>query len=140
MPIKNYTTRVRADQSINEIIVALKRLKVRGVQTEYDDRGNPSALAFTIDTEWGRRAYLLPANIEGVAETLRRQEVDPRLLPVDIAWRTIKDWVVAQVALLEAGAGTMEQVMLPFMRDESGRTVYELAKERYQPALPAGKA
>lgn len=140
MPIKNYATRVPADRSISEIQVALRRLKVRQVHTEYDNDGNPCALAFTLDTDWGRRSYLLPANIQGVARALERQGAATRLSPVDVGWRSIKDWVEAQVALLEAGAANLTQVMLPYMQDESGRTVYDLASERYQPALPAGKA
>ncbi len=141
MPLKNYRTRVSADRSITEIQTALRRLKMRSSYVEWGEDGQPSGLAFDVETHWGRRSYRLPANIAGVRKVLQKQGVGIGAeKAADVAWRSIKDWVEAQVALLEAGAADFEQVMLPYMQSEEGKTMYELATERYQPSLPPGGA
>ena len=42
------------------------------------------------------------------------------------AWRNVRDWVLAQVAIIEAGMVQIEEVFLPYMTDGSGRTLYQL--------------
>lgn len=142
MPIANYTTKIDPERTIGEIQVKLRRLKVRSVSVEWDDDGVPTALSFVVETQWGPRSYLLPANVDGVWAALRRQvsAKTDRRHAARVAWRTVQDWLEAQIAFIEAGSAQFEQAMLPYMQDETGRTVYELAAERYQPALPAGSA
>ena len=41
-----------------------------------------------------------------------------------IAWRNIKDWVAAQVALVETEQATMDELFLPMMTDNSKQTLY----------------
>jgi hypothetical protein len=142
VPIKNYTTEIAAEKSMGEIAGLLRKVKVRGAYTNYDEHGEPSGLAFEVDTVWGRRSYLLPADVDNVQRVLARQ-IGPnratRQQAARVAWRLVKDWVAVQIAFIESGAAVFEQVMLPYMQDDSGRTVYDLATERYQPALPAPK-
>jgi hypothetical protein len=143
VPIKNYTTEISAEKSMGEIQGLLRKVKVRGAYMSYDDDGEPIGLAFDVETNWGRRSYLLPADVDNVQRVLARQ-IGPhratREQAARVAWRLVKDWVAVQIAFIESGAAVFEQVMLPYMQDENGRTVYDLASERYQPALPAGKA
>ncbi len=43
-----------------------------------------------------------------------------------VAWRIIKDWVDAQMAIVETEMVTIEQVFLPYMlMKDSGYTLYE---------------
>ena len=42
------------------------------------------------------------------------------------AWRNVRDWVLAQMALIESCDVPMQQIFLPYMADDRGRTVYEL--------------
>lgn len=141
MPIKNYTTEISAERSMGEIQGMLRKVKVRSTYVTYGDDGEPRGLAFEVDTVWGRRSYLLPADVENVRRVLVRQ-IGPNRATAEqaarVAWRLVKDWVAVQIAFIESGAAVFEQVMLPYMRDEGGRTVYDLAADRYQPALPAG--
>lgn len=143
MPLKNYSTEISPEKSMGEIQGLLRKVKVRGSYTSYGDDGEPIGLAFEVDSAWGRRSYLLPADVDNVQRVLARQ-IGPnratREQAARVAWRLVKDWVAVQIAFIESGAAVFEQVMLPYMQDESGRTVYDLASERYQPALPAGKA
>lgn len=142
MPIKNYTTAISAERSMGEIQGMLRKVKVRSTYVTYGESGEPSGLAFEVDTAWGRRSYLLPADVDNVQRVLARQ-LGPRRATseqaVRVAWRLVKDWVDVQIAFIESGAAVFEQIMLPYMQDESGRTIYELAVDRYQLALPDGE-
>ena len=42
------------------------------------------------------------------------------------AWRNVRDWIIAQMAIIEAGQVEMEEVFLPYLTDRQGRTLYEL--------------
>lgn len=69
---------------------------------------------------------VLPTNPEGRMEQAHRT-----------AWRIVKEWVVAQMALIETGMVDMEEVFLPYMLI-GNRTVYEVLSEGNFRALPSG--
>ena len=55
-----------------------------------------------------------------------------------VAWRIIKDWVEAQMALLETEMVKIEQIFLPYIITKDGKTVYEImAGLNFQ--LPEGR-
>ena len=42
-----------------------------------------------------------------------------------IAWRNVKDWIAAQVALVETEQATMDELFFPKLVDQNERTLYE---------------
>lgn len=42
-----------------------------------------------------------------------------------IAWRNVKDWIAAQVALVETEQATMDELFFPKLVDRNERTLYE---------------
>lgn len=50
----------------------------------------------------------------------------------------IKDWVDAQLAIIESDMVTLEQVFLPYMQVKGNQTLYETMVER-RFLLPEGK-
>ena len=54
-----------------------------------------------------------------------------------VAWRIVKDWLEAQLAIIRTEMVTLDQVMLPYMVGDEGHTVYELYRDR-QLALGTG--
>lgn len=42
-----------------------------------------------------------------------------------VAWRVIKDWLEAQLAMIKAEMVTIDQVFLPYAQNEAGVTLYE---------------
>ena len=58
MPIKNYTTKVPAAQSVAEIVGALAEHGATKIQQEYT-QGKPVSVAFAIDTPAGPRGFKL---------------------------------------------------------------------------------
>lgn len=140
MAIKNYTTTVDIYQSLGEIQGALAGHGARQIMTEYDSDGKPCSIAFSIDTPLGRRGFLLPANIQGVYSVIQKQKGKANMeQAARTGWRNIRDWVLAQMAIIEAGMVAMDEVFLPYMVDRQGQTVYN----RYQNgvlALGSGEA
>lgn len=131
MPLLNYTTQIRALKTSAEVQEILARAGASGVATEYTD-GRPVAVAFRATTPFGPREFVLPIHRDKVLAVLRRQKVQPKYLTLDqaerVAWRIVKDWVEAQLAIIQTEMVTLDQVMLPYMRTDGGETVFE----RYQ--------
>ena len=130
MPIKNYTTKINALQSIGEIQCSLAAHGARKVMIDYDTAGNPTGIAFAIQTENGAIGYQLPANVEGVKAALKRDGAKcDEAQAKNIAWRNIRDWVLAQMAFIDAGNVQMDEVFLPYrVIAQTKQTVYEAIK------------
>lgn len=127
MAIKNYTSEVSANKSLGEIQGALAEHGARKIMTEYDDKGKPSGITFAIMTPAGYRAFMLPANLTGVKAVMQRQRVKATDMQVErTAWRNIRDWVMAQMAIVEAGMAQMDEVFFPYMTNANGMTAYQL--------------
>lgn len=126
MAIKNYTSNVSAFQSLGEIQGALAGHGARKIVIDYDDEGQPIGVIFALETLNGTRGFSLPANVDGVIEVFRKQKVKPdREQARRTAWRNIRDWILAQIAIVESGMVQMDEVFLPYLTDETGKTLYQ---------------
>lgn len=134
MPILNYTTKISAMQTINEIQKKLVSHGAKSFLMEYE-AAEPSGLAFIITTKHGDIPFRLPANIKSVRKVLEQQRVR-RFVDLEmasrVAWRILKDWIEAQLAIIEAELVTLEQVFLPYMLMPGGdkTTLYEVIVEK----------
>lgn len=143
MPLLNYTTEVPATRSIGQVQALLVEAGARQIMATYNDVGTPTAMVFMVETAFGSRGFTLPVNSDRVLTVLKRdKKVPPRYKSAEqaerVAWRILKDWVEAQLAIIRTEMATLDQVMLPYMQQgERGETVYELYRDR-QLALPAG--
>jgi Arc/MetJ family transcription regulator len=141
MPLLNYTTEVPVMRTAGQIQAALVQAGARRISTDYDAVGQPVGISFEVETGYGVRHFALPVDSDAVRLVLEEQRVEPRYRSPEqaerVAWRITKDWVEAQLAIIQTNMVTLDQVMLPYMLDGSGRTVYELYRDQ-QPALPAG--
>lgn len=141
MALLNYTTTVSVSRTIAEVQNLLVAGGARQVMTQYDDDGLAQALAFACSTRHGVRTFVLPVNTAAVEVALRRDGVPRRYQGPEhaarVAWRIVKDWVEAQLAIVRTDMVTLDQVMLPYMRVADDRTVYDLYLDQ-QLALPTG--
>lgn len=145
MPIANYTTEVAAMKSIGEIQGMLVAHKAKSILINYDGSGQPEGLAFLIPAAQGEIPFRLPANVarvEKILTKMRRRK--PQTWMSDyaqqmgkiheqamrVAWRILKDWVRAQMAIIETEMVTLEQVFLPYMEVKQGKSLYEAMTER----------
>lgn len=127
MPILNYTTKVDALKTQSEIVYILAKHGARAVLQEYDDTGKVVALSFQILTSAGNQAIRLPANVSAVYAVLQRQKVKCDMAQAErVAWRILKDWLEAQMAILESEMVEIDEIFLPYMVNRQGKTLYEL--------------
>lgn len=126
MPIKNYTTKIDVYTSIGEIQGALAKHGATKIITDYEN-GCPSALTFALKGPNGLQGFVLPALVEGTLRAFKKQKVSADLEQAHMtAWRNIRDWVLAQMAFMEASDIPIDQVFLPYLTDKTGRTLYEV--------------
>lgn len=144
MPLKNYTTTIAVEKTMGEIQAMLARAGARRITVDYDARREPSGVEFAIDTERGERFFSLPARIDAIQTTLKAQYLAGRVAlrfasreqAARVGWRIIRDWLDAQLAILETEMVTIEEIMLPYMLLDGQRSVYQLYQQRGL-ALPA---
>lgn len=142
MPILNYTTEVAASKSIAEIQRILAKHGARSITTDYDLDGNICGLSFSIMIEQMPLAIRLPCDVDGVLRALLNADGVPRRSRNKdqarrVAWRILKDWLEAQLALYEVGQAEMAQVLMPYAIDSEGRTAYSMFKEGHVRQLNA---
>jgi hypothetical protein len=141
MPILNYSTSVDWRKSVSEIIAMLSGAKVSAVMQEFDGAGCVTAICFRSRTEFGEMAFRLPADVlrtqqilidEYKKGNLRRGFSNDSGHARNVAWRILRTWIEAQIALIQIGLVKVEQVFLPYAQNEKGETLYEaLQKSRF---------
>lgn len=147
MPLLNYTSKAPAHQSIAEISRILSKAGARQVMHDYDDAGNIVALSFSLELGGQRIAFQLPSDWRPVQTLLvEAKKKNSSMRPWqtteeharDVAWRIIKDWVEAQIAIIETRMVTTAQVFLPYAVTKDGQTVYEYIAGHTQLLLGEG--
>jgi hypothetical protein len=145
---KNYTTTIEPGKTAQECLALLVAHDASSVSISYEGaRGErqPLALSFEIATRLGPRRYLLPVRVAGTQRVLRAEcdrsasPVMPRHTTAEharrVAWRVMKDWLDSQLAIIEAGLAELDEVMLPWMLVDEGRTLYRAYQEHELKAL-----
>lgn len=130
--VLNYSTKIDPAQTVGEMQQMLATHGALSVNARYEG-GKPVALAFSIVTQHGVRHYTLPGgDARPVLELLKplprpRGGWRPDMAQAErVAWRILKDWLEAQLALIATSMVSLDQVMLPYMvLDELGTTVYQ---------------
>ncbi len=130
MPILNYTTSIKVEKTVGEIQAALAQAGAKAVLFEFD---GPvvTAISFRIKYEDEMVSFRLPSNIDNIYVVLQNDPNVPRRLRTPeqasrVAWRIIKTWLLAQLALVEAEQAEMVQVFLPYAQHPAtGQTVFE---------------
>lgn len=141
----NYTTTIEATKSASECIARLAEHGASAIGITYADK-KPVGLTFRIETVHGERQFSLPVNVEGTFKALDKAKrsggIPPRYAARDqaerVSWRVLKDWLEAQLALIEAGVADMAEVMLPYLNVARGVTLYQAYLENETLAITAG--
>jgi hypothetical protein len=139
MPLLDYTTSVPVSKTVAQIQAKLVEHGARAVMMEYDDRGRIKALAFKVRAPTGELPIRLPIDAVATLRVLQRQyanrEIPARYANEEhayrVAWRIVKDWVEAQMSLLETEMVKMEEIFLPYIITRGGQTVYQVIAERH---------
>ena len=136
MPILNYTTSINPEKTVAEIQMKLAKAGAQAVLSEYDENGIMKALSFRINTVNGSLSFRLPSNIEGIYRKLIDNPKVPRKLQsheqaTRVAWRILKDWLEAQLAIIDAEMADIKEVFLPYAQNQQGQTLYESLNENH---------
>ncbi len=136
----NYTTEIDGARTAGEILGLLAAKGAKSINIDYQN-GEPSALWFKIEVYKTEIAFRLPCNHEGAFRTLNRT-APPRYQTVAqakrVAWRIIKDWVEAQLALVECEQAEMAEVFLAYAVTANNQTLFQTFKESSGRLLGAG--
>lgn len=147
--VENYTTTIAATKTAGEIVAMLAEHGATRIAIDYQ-AGNPTGLTFQTATAAGDRVFTLPVDVAAMHRLLRRESAAGRLRGLSrtaaddpeqaqrVAWRVIKEWVAAQMTIVAADMASLDQVMLPYLQVEPGRTVFDVYQA--QRSLPAGSA
>lgn len=137
MAILNYTTTVDAFKTVSEIEYILVKHRAKSVMKNYEGE-TIVGLSFLIDTGMQQIPVRLPAKVDDCLKILQKEKRDNPRKQIKatrdqaerVAWRILKDWVEAQMALLDIEMVTFEEIFLPYIETNNGQTVYERLEER----------
>jgi hypothetical protein len=155
----NYTTKIQAAQTAGECQAILAKAGASSVAVHYED-GSPAGLSFALKTPHGMRNFTLPVDVTAMQAALVKAERDGMFAQTskgtkahvgrntftnrehaeNVAWRVVKDWLEANLALIAAQMATLSEVMLPYLHVDEGRTLWQAYREREEAAalLPGG--
>lgn len=152
MPIKNYSTNISVERTISQIEKILALHGANAIMKEYDGAGKVTAVNFIVDFREGKTIpFRMPLNIQALMEKINYdidnpQEREGRIPSTRrddmdyarrVGWRIIKDWIDAQMALVDLEQVKLIQVFLAYAYDAlNKRTFYEILEENNFNSLP----
>ncbi|MBE2198108.1 MAG: hypothetical protein IAE79_05820 [Anaerolinea sp.] len=131
MPIINYTTKVDIHKTLGEVQSVLAKAGARSISVDYDEQALPVAVTFIVKIGTQYVNFRLPSNWEGVHRRIDRDQNVPKRLKTEeqarrVAWRIVKDWIEAQMAIVDAGLAVLPEVFLPYVvNPQTGVTLYQ---------------
>lgn len=133
MGLLNYSTRIEAEKTAGEVVAILAHHGATAIGMDYDGHGNVLSVSWKVNTPQGILPFKLPVNERAVASVLERQHYSGQLPRAALAegqarrtaWRILKNWIRAQMALLETEMVTLDQLFFPYLLTGPGETLYE---------------
>lgn len=93
---------------------------------EYAENGRVTAVTFALDCCGSLHGFRLEARPDGVKAVMAKERTKCDDEQAErIAWRNLKDWIAAQVALVETEQATMDELFFPKLVDRNEKTLYE---------------
>ena len=92
---------------------------------------------FLIDTGTAQIPVRLPVRIEECYKILVREKNGTKNIKTTkeqaerVAWRILKDWVEAQMALLDIQMVKFEEIFLPYIESDNGQTIFERLEQKH---------
>ncbi len=145
------TTKIGVEKTVNEIGCLLAEAGARAILTEYDGNRKISSLSFKLQVGDRMLPFNLPARIKPVFTCLQkkrspkyrdRKSKEDLAQAERVAWRQLLRWAQAQLALIDTGMVSADEVFLPYIQTGMNQTLYEKLLSSGQLgrlALPEGK-
>lgn len=143
MGILNYTTQIDSEKSIGEITKRLVKHGATKIVTDYTDKV-PTSVSFWLPMNGTFVAFSLPANYEGVLNSMKKDRKVPSRLQTKeqalrVSWRIVKDWTLAQCAIVEAQLAEVSEVFLPYAVTKTVGTLFQDMKSGGMKMLQLGE-
>lgn len=137
MAILNYTTTVDSFKTVSKIEHILVKHNAKSIMKNYDGE-SITGLSFLIDNGVQQIPVRLPVKVDECLEVLKKEKKNSprsnikatREQAERVAWRILKDWVEAQMALLDIQMVRFEEIFLPYIETGNGQTIYERLEEK----------
>lgn len=137
MAILNYTTTVDSFKTVSEIEKILVLHGANSIIKNYEGE-SIIGLSFMINTGAQQIPVRLPVKTNECFEILKKEKEHgtknikaTKEQAERVAWRILKDWVEAQMALLDIQMVRFEEIFLPYIETSGGRTIYERLQEKH---------
>jgi len=134
--ILNYTTTIDDFKTVSEIEYILMKHKAKSIMKEFEG-DSIIGLSFLIDTGYNQVPIKLPVKVDECLSVMKKEKrnggkniKDTREQAERVAWRILKDWVEAQMALLDIEMVRMEEIFMPYIVDNQGKTLFEKLEEK----------
>lgn len=145
--IRNYTSSVNADDSVNRIEKKLVQHGAQRIMKEYDGFGNVSAISFQKVHNGQSLSFQLPAKVDAVYKLFLQgkkpqtesQKKNLYQQAERTAWKNINDWVDIQMTLIALEQVEFAEVFMPYMLVGKGETVYNRLNSDGFKALKPGQ-
>lgn len=136
MAILNYTTTVDAFKTVSEIEYILMKHSSKSIMKNFED-DHIVGLSFLIDVGNQQIPVRLPVKIDECLEILKKEKANgtknikaTREQAERVAWRILKDWIEAQMALLDIHMVQLQEIFLPYIELPDGNTIYQTLEQK----------
>ncbi len=128
------TTQIEPSQTVGEIQRLLGNCGASAVLTEYGN-GEVTAVSFRVRFNDQDIPFRLPCRWEAILKKLKsRRKRQPYKRSIEsqarrVAWRQILRWIEAQLALVDTEMVQIQEVFMPYLQMNTGKTLYEQLEE-----------
>jgi hypothetical protein len=130
--IKNYTSTVPVNRSVQHIEDCLIRHGAKNIMKLYDDEKKLESLCFIIAVDGKDIPFKLPASADRVEKVLKAAVKKPTAATYDrikeqaerTAWKLQSDWVDIQMSLIELDQVEIMQVFLAYVYFPAQKQTY----------------
>jgi hypothetical protein len=146
--IINYTTQIDVYKTISEIQGILVDNGAQKIMFDYEGK-QPVSIRFMISTpqvqDLGVCLPARPKSVQKILELMKREkgsrmQVKPTFEQAcRVAWRIIKDWLEAQMALIQTEQVELTEIFLPYLVSRTGQTFFEVVKSNNYLLLEGGR-
>lgn len=146
MALKNRTS--KGKNTFDKIQYILSVNGANKIMFDYKE-GKVIAITFSLDIDGNQMGFILPALVENVTEILygglngwgKPKQITPlnREQAYKTAWANIRDWIDAQLALVQTRQAKIQHIFLPYLIMKGGRTLAETIESNPSLLLGDGK-
>lgn len=140
MALANYTTTVAAEDSLAEIEKMLAQFGASSISKQYEG-GKAVGIEFIVKLDGYPLEFRLPINPSAAQKVMAHQKVRAHQRTAAhaerVSWRILRDWVRAQLAMVELRQAELAQVFMPYAM-LAGESAYQGFRIERTKQLTAG--